>query len=318
MPRIGMHHCRMSRTKRPFLPGAAFHVTSRIQGRARCLDEQLRGDVVCAIRDSLHKSDARLIAFAVMTNHLHLIFRQGIDPLAALMQPLLTRVALRVRKKTGWIDHVVGQRFFAKPCKDAEHLRIMISYVHRNPVALGICQDPIDYEWSSERAYRLPHKVRESWLTMPMSGLNLFASHENSTHAELVSNYKRYLAWRMDLKNDPAEITAIDFRAGNAYWDANFSGITVPPRIDNNHEDLRDIALRVLAVRLPGITFEDFLLQRCGPRFVAARREIVTQGIRANFKGTTIARFLKLSDATISKIRASLAPLRRDDKMRRP
>ena len=307
----------MPRLNRPFLPGAAFHVTSRIQGRTQCLDERLRHDFVHAIRDSLHKSDARLIAFAVMSNHLHLILRQGSYPLAALMQPLLTRAALRVRKATGWIDHVVGGRFFAKPCKDAEHLRIMISYVHRNPVALGICTDPIDYEWSSERAYRMPKAVRESWLAVPITGLNLFATRENSSHLQLVQNYERYMAWRMALKTDSTDVTAINFRAGDAYWNSNFSGITVLPRTDAQHDDLRDIALRILAVRLPGISFEDFLVQRCSPLFVAARREIIEQGIRADYRGSTIARFLKVSEATVSNIRASLARLSQDVKMGR-
>ena len=296
----------MSRTKRPYLPGAAFHVTSRIQGRAHCLDDQLKHAVVIAIRDSLHKSDARLIAFAVMSNHLHLVLRQGFEPLSSYMQPLLTRVALRVQRATGWIDHVFGRGFFAKPCRDADQLRATIAYVHRNPVAVGICNDPLDYEWSSERAYRSPDAVTASWLNMPLTGLGLFASREGSTHEELVRNYRRFMAWRTTNSNDD-DVAMIDFCAGNTYWSANFAGVPEPLKQPPPRDDLRDIALRVLSIRLPGLTFEDFLLQRCGRRFVAARREIIELAIRAGYTGVGIARFLNISEAAVSSVRSSLA-----------
>ena len=118
MPRICVHRGLMGRSKRLFMPGAVFHVTTRCQGRTHWFEEPIRDEIVRAVRDSLHKSDAVLLAFAIMTNHLHLVVRQMRDPLPALMQPLLTRAARRTQRLSGATNHIFGDRYFAIACSD--------------------------------------------------------------------------------------------------------------------------------------------------------------------------------------------------------
>lgn len=119
----------MGRQLRPQLPGVPFHVTARVQGRAAWftgVERPLENRILAAPR----RSDATLLAYAVMPNHLHLVVVQGSQPLSQLMQPLLTRIALLVQRRTGREGHIFERRFRASPCLDPDYLRNAIAYVH--------------------------------------------------------------------------------------------------------------------------------------------------------------------------------------------
>jgi REP element-mobilizing transposase RayT len=144
----------MGRRKRSYLPGAAFHLTARTSGHEHWwADDKLRNSVVGIVSDALHRTDARLVAFTIMTNHFHLTVRQGIDPLARLMHPVCQRIALLVRRAHGREGHIFERQFRDKPCASADHLRQVIYYTHRNPVKAGMCAEANEYVWSSACAY---------------------------------------------------------------------------------------------------------------------------------------------------------------------
>jgi putative transposase len=143
----------MGRPRRPNLPGRAFHIVTRTQGHADLFTPALRWTVLRLLRRYLLRSDARLLAFAVMPNHLHLVLIQGQQPLWRLMQPFLRAVALAVHAVHGGEGHVFERRYRDRICRDARHVIRAIAYVHANPVRAGLCTHPRDYPWTSYRAY---------------------------------------------------------------------------------------------------------------------------------------------------------------------
>ena len=307
LPRFRMHPSGMPRKKRQYLPGTAFHITSRVQWKEQHFDEPLRTEIVAAVRDSLYKSDARIIALAVMPNHLHLVVRQGLEPLASLMQPLLTRAALRTRRATRQHDHVFGGRYFSKPCGNATYLRELIAYTHLNPVRWGLCSKPEDYAWSSASAYLDLECKNTCGMDIPFVGRNLFAGDAMTSDDTIMLNYQNYMCWRLTCDAQPEidfSTFLQDFHGGDNYWSEHFATICPEPsEVDSSRFDLRDIALTILARQFPGISLEDFIFAG-GRHATLVRREIVKQALRAGFKGTTIARFLRVSETTISKIRS--------------
>ena len=302
----------MPRKKRQYLPGTAFHITARIQAKAQHFDEPVRYEIVSAISDSLYKTDARLIALTVMPNHLHLVIRQGLLPLASLMQPLLTRAALRTKRAKGLKDHVFGGRFFSKPCLNPQYLREVILYTHLNPVRWGLCKHPEDYAWSTAAMYATVGCETVCGAQFPLIGLNLFAGYRTETYEQIVFSYRQFCDWRQLCDTAPtgADLSgfAPNFSGGNDYWIESFSGISQLARAgDAPDTDLRDIAQSILARRLPGMTLDDFLFSG-GKYVMSVRREIIGQAIRAGFNGITIARFLRVSEATISRFRCVKNP----------
>ena len=90
----------MGRTRRPHLPGVPFHLVARAQGKAP-LFIGLEATVARMVREQVERTGGQLLSYAIMPNHLHIVYVQGVQPLAAFMQPLLRRLALRVHARVG-------------------------------------------------------------------------------------------------------------------------------------------------------------------------------------------------------------------------
>lgn len=147
----------MPRRRRPYMPGAIFHLTARTQGQAHWFNAPMRDFICEAMAVVQQQTDAKLRAYSVMSNHLHVLLQQGTAPLAAFMQPLLCRTALAVKRMHKVDGHVFSRAFWDGLCVDETQLRTVIDYIHRNPVAAGLCPSPGDWRWSSHASYVDPH-----------------------------------------------------------------------------------------------------------------------------------------------------------------
>src|SRR6266511_765859 len=97
-PRWPRQRRPMPRARRTHAPGWAFHVTARTQGRVGWFKEPAVCDTIARyICEAAASSTTRLLAYAVMPNHLHMIVRQGSQPLGWMVQRVLQRTALLVR-----------------------------------------------------------------------------------------------------------------------------------------------------------------------------------------------------------------------------
>jgi len=291
----------MSRTRRPYLPGTAFHVYARTIGRAAWFNDEVRDAVVGIIADALRRTDARLLAFVVMPNHFHLVVQQGRDPLSRLMQPICRRTALavhRVRKRAG---RIFERRYYARVCTDAGYVRSAIAYVHRNPLA-RLCAAADEYAWSSHRCYTGQPVGCGRSLNFPnvSPAVSLFADDaDQATHR---AAYDRYMQWRDDCarcERDVPRPVKPSTRHGNAFWAAHYSKL---PRQLNGKPDLRDIVLRTLREVAPEMTLDELLLRRGGQTVVQARRTAIARCVLAGHRGVDIAAFLNVSASTVSRV----------------
>jgi putative transposase len=303
------HPQLMSRRLRPHAPGATFHITARTVGREHWFDEAVRRRVVGIIAESLLRSDALLCAFTVMSNHLHLVVRQGLAPLEQLLQPMLTRTALLLQRKLGRKGHIFEQPYRDVVCSNPDHLRMVIAYTHLNPCRAGICNDVSDYEWTSHRAYIGAPTSK----TIPqlLVALPLFASEKGQTIEELRSDYLEFV--ECCLRRDRARAESPDERhniklprsdEGDAYWSRHLSKsvLSEAPPDAAARLDLRDISRNVIAELCPGLSLDALRVLRGGPDFVRVRHEIIIRATLAGYSGVKIARSLNISAATVSRV----------------
>ena len=91
-----------------------------------------------------------LLAYCLMTNHVHLIAvprtPEGLRPLGEAHR----RYTRYINFKHGWRGYLWQGRFSSYPMDDA-YLYEAVRYVELNPVRAGICGHPADYRWSSAR-----------------------------------------------------------------------------------------------------------------------------------------------------------------------
>ncbi len=73
-----------------------------------------------------------------MSNHYHLLMRNGDQPLSQLMGPLLGGYATQYNRRHNRCGYVFQNRFKSILCDAEQYLLELIHYIHLNPIKAGL------------------------------------------------------------------------------------------------------------------------------------------------------------------------------------
>lgn len=296
---------RMSRAKRPYLPGAFFHLTARTQGTVDWFKTgECKSAIVGYLAEAAHATDTAISAFVAMNNHVHIVARQGHAPISRLMQPFLRRCALLIQRSHGLKGHVFERRYRHRVCRTPEDLRYCICYVHRNPVAAGICDHPGDYVWSSFSAYTSHRSMHVNLQQPPLLVVrDLYALGKDRTPTQLCMDYSRYMESMMRLGRPPGlEPGALPIH-GDTFWQELCApGVAlVAHGVNPRRADLRDVVNAGIKELCPELDIAAVRVFR-GSWMSLIRARLVERAAQAGYAGSEIARYLSMSDAQVSRI----------------
>jgi putative transposase len=88
-------------------------------------------------------------AVVLMPNHYHLLLDVDNDMLAAGMHALNCGYARDFNRRYRLRGHVFAARYDSPRVDSEAYLLRCYRYVVRNPVKAGLCESPLDWEWSS-------------------------------------------------------------------------------------------------------------------------------------------------------------------------
>ena len=294
----------MPRRKRSYLPDCAFHITAVTHGGELWFDE-LRSEIVEIVALALERTDAVLLAYAIMSNHIHLVVRQGKAPLSQLMHPVCQRTAYAVHRRFKRSGYVMGYRYFDTPCGDESHLRNAILYTHRNPVEAGMCKDAGEYPWSSHSAYLSRGQSGIHVATLrPAVGLFGSGLPDRTPQQDYADFYKWYDACK-NVGPDELRPQAPGLTAGDEFWLQNFGKKTAIVE-EYFRRDLNVVVEQTLREQTPRITLRQL---RAGGRtrsILEIRNVVIERALRAGHRPVNVARFLNTSDSTISRVNVAL------------
>ena len=144
----------MSTTPRKTSSLGIYHVIYRGVDKQRIFeDEQDCDKFLSMLRKYRSECDYKVLAYCLMSNHIHLLVGTGGMPLGQIFQHIATSFAIWYNIKYQRVGHLFQARFISEPVHDASHLLIVIRYIHRNPVKARICSDPGQYRYSSVKDY---------------------------------------------------------------------------------------------------------------------------------------------------------------------
>jgi REP element-mobilizing transposase RayT len=103
------------------------------------------------IYDVKQQSGFTLYAYCLMGNHVHLLLKEGIEPLAMIFRRLGVRYVHWFNKKYERSGHLFQDRFRSEPVEAGDYFLTVLIYIYQNPVKAGLCPSPEDYEWGSRR-----------------------------------------------------------------------------------------------------------------------------------------------------------------------
>lgn len=94
----------------------------------------------------------RLVAYALLGNHYHLVLATPGGRVSGALQQLHTFYSRTHNRRHGRSAHLFRAHFFARELTSDADLLVSCRYVAHNPVEAGLCQDPFSWPWSSAAA----------------------------------------------------------------------------------------------------------------------------------------------------------------------
>lgn len=144
----------MSRKPRLHYPGALYHVILRGNSRQDIFfEDQDRYRFFLLVQEGVERFGHRVLAFCLMTNHIHLAIQVGNVPLSRILQNLSFRYTRWINWRQGRVGHLFQGRYKAFVVDGDAYLLELVAYLHLNPVRIGLVRDAGAYPWSSHRAY---------------------------------------------------------------------------------------------------------------------------------------------------------------------
>ncbi|MGC8811577.1 MAG: transposase, partial [bacterium] len=124
----------MPRKTRLDVPGTLHHVIARcISELTLFREDQDRLFFLSRLKRICHETKMRILAWALMDNHFHLLLFSIPPGISKFMRRLLTSYSLYYNRKYKRSGHVFQNRFKSIICDKDEYLLELIRYIHLNP-----------------------------------------------------------------------------------------------------------------------------------------------------------------------------------------
>jgi hypothetical protein len=117
-----------------------------------------------------------------MDNHIHLLLKEGQEPIATTMKKIGTSYVYYYNWQYNRKGYLFQDRYKSEPVEDDAYFLTVLRYIHQNPVKAGITDDPATYPWSSYTEYTDKVKLVNTSFT-----LKLFNQDQEKAIEEFIS-----------------------------------------------------------------------------------------------------------------------------------
>lgn len=124
-------------------------------------------------------SGFELYAYCLMGNHVHLLIKEGIEEISAIMKRIGTSYVYWYNWQYNRKGHLFQDRFKSEAVEKDSYLLTVLRYIHQNPVKAGLSQTAREYEWSSYGEYIGKNRIADTGFI-----LELFASEKKEAVLE--------------------------------------------------------------------------------------------------------------------------------------
>ena len=160
----------MPRAPRKQSEADIYHVFSRGVGRQFIFEEDADNVFFLnALGKLLSEYKGRLLAWALMGNHFHLLLQMPLQDLSKLMKRLQGSYAQYFNRRYDRVGCLFQGRFGSQPIESDEQLMACVRYIHRNPMESHLCET-CDYQWNSYRGYLVGAAVTDTEFVLSVFG----------------------------------------------------------------------------------------------------------------------------------------------------
>lgn len=155
----------MPRGARLDAPGTLHHVMVRgIEGNSIVADDEDRMYFVSRMGKVAAATGTSIYAWALLTNHAHILLKSGAAGLSTFMRKLLTGYATGYNRRHKRHGHLFQNRYKSIVCEEEPYFLRLVSYIHLNPLRAGLAESLDDlerYPWSGHAV--VMNRIRHEW-----------------------------------------------------------------------------------------------------------------------------------------------------------
>ena len=116
-------------------PGALHHIIIRgIERKAIFKDDADRKDFLDRLNDILIETDTACYGRVLMSNHVYLLLKTGLAPIATVMRRLLSGYAVTFNRRHRRHGQLFQNRYKSFLCEEQIYLKELVRYIHLNPL----------------------------------------------------------------------------------------------------------------------------------------------------------------------------------------
>jgi putative transposase len=190
----------MPRQARLDAPGTLHHVMIRgIEKRNIVSNRKDREDFVSRMGDIASDTQTVIYAWALLTNHAHILLRSGPHSLSTFMRRFLTGYAISYNKRHFRHGHLFENRYKSIVCQEDAYFQELIRYIHLNPLRVQLVNNLSEldsYPWAGHSV--IVGRIRHEWQDRKHV-LSWFGRSED----EAQKAYRAYIHAGVDQGNRP-------------------------------------------------------------------------------------------------------------------
>ena len=166
----------MPRQARLDFPGTLHHVICRgIEKQNIVSDDYDLNNFVRRLGNIADGTQTSIYAWALMTNHAHILLRSGPQGLSDFMRKLMTGYAVSYNRRHNRHGYLFQNRYKSIICEEENYLLELVRYIHLNPLRVGLAHtmDELDaylYSGHSVIMGRSDHKWQDREYVLRLFG----------------------------------------------------------------------------------------------------------------------------------------------------
>ena len=180
----------MPRQARLDAPGILQHVMIRGIDKQRVVnDEKDRHNFISRMGELALETGTRMYAWALMSNHIHILLRTGSMGLPKYMRRLLTGYAITYNHRHARHGYLFQDRYKSIVCDEDAYFLELVRYIHLNPLRAKLVKDVAEldrYPWCG-------HSVVMGYNKYPWQDTEYILSWFNKKKRNALKAYRQYI-----------------------------------------------------------------------------------------------------------------------------
>jgi REP element-mobilizing transposase RayT len=145
---------KQGRQPRIHIPNTIHHVMMRGNNRQIIFRHDIyHARILELLHDASKKFDHKILAFCLMSNHVHLLIHINTSSLSLVMKNINYRYARWMNRKENRIGHLFQGRYRSLEVSNDIYFVNLCRYIHHNPIEAKMVNNLDEYRWSSHQNY---------------------------------------------------------------------------------------------------------------------------------------------------------------------